>query len=63
MTAVAAQKLMIQFTCPRCGRELAWAYENASVYCRACDRWVLARQMREINPAKADPERNQLQLF
>lgn len=63
IAAVAAQKLMIQFVCPKCGRDLAWAYENATVYCRACDRWVRAAQMKDINPAKAEPERNQLRLF
>ena len=63
MAVMAAQKLMIQFTCPRCGRELAWAYESASVYCRACDRWIWAKEMKVVNPAKSDPERNQLQLF
>ncbi len=62
-TGMAAPKLMIQFTCPKCGRDLAWAYENASVYCRACDRWIRAGAMKIINPAKIDPERNQLQLF
>jgi hypothetical protein len=33
------------------------------VYCRACDRWIRAGQMKAINPAKYDPERKQLQLF
>jgi uncharacterized Zn finger protein (UPF0148 family) len=63
MAALAALKLMIQFTCPKCGRDLAWAYENASVYCRACDRWVRAGQIKQINPAKIDPDHNQLRLF
>jgi hypothetical protein len=54
---------MIQYICPKCGRELVWAYENVSVYCRACDRWVWARQMKTVNPAKIDPDHNQLQLF
>ncbi|MDT8899958.1 hypothetical protein [Anaeroselena agilis] len=63
MAAVAAQKLMIQFICPKCGRDLAWAYENASVYCRSCDRWIFAREIKNVNPAKIDPDQDQLQLF
>ena len=57
------KKLMIQFTCPKCHRELAWAYETATVYCRSCDRWVAAAQMKEANPAKIDPDQRQLLLF
>jgi endogenous inhibitor of DNA gyrase (YacG/DUF329 family) len=63
LAAVAVHKLMIQFICPKCGRDLAWAYEKASVYCRSCDRWIRAREMKTINPAKSDPEQDQLQLF
>jgi len=59
----ASPKLMIQFICPKCNRDLVWAYENASVYCRTCDRWVRADQMKRINPAKIDPNKNQLFLF
>jgi hypothetical protein len=59
----AAKKLMIQFICPKCNRELAWAYEYASVYCRVCDRWIRAGQLKRTNPAKIDPEQDQLILF
>lgn len=57
------KKLMIQFCCPKCGRDLAWAYEKATVYCRGCDRWVRAAQLKNINPAKIDPDDKQLLLF
>jgi len=57
------KKLMIQFICPKCKRDLAWAYETASVYCRPCDRWVTAEQLKDINPAKIDPNQDQLLLF
>jgi endogenous inhibitor of DNA gyrase (YacG/DUF329 family) len=62
-TDLPQRKLMIQFTCPKCGRDLAWAYEYASVYCRACDRWIRAAELKQINPAKADPDADQLVLF
>jgi transcription elongation factor Elf1 len=57
------KKLMIQFTCPKCDRELAWAYEHATVYCRSCDRWVKASEIKRVNPAKIDPDKDQLTLF
>ncbi|MDR3560712.1 MAG: hypothetical protein P4N59_04625 [Negativicutes bacterium] len=60
---VVAKKLMMQFICPRCNRDLTWAYEYASVYCRVCDRWIKAAQMKRINPARIDPEKSQLLLF
>lgn len=62
-SGLMAKKLMIQFICPKCNRDLAWAYENASVYCRACDRWVRAGELKRINPAKIDPDQDQLILF
>jgi len=58
-----ARKLMIQFICPKCDHDLAWAYESASVYCRACDRWITVEQLKRINPAKLDPSQDQLLLF
>ncbi len=58
-----AKQLMIQFICPKCNRELAWAYEYASVYCRVCDRWIRAGQLKRTNPAKIDPDQDQLILF
>ncbi|MBP2656001.1 MAG: hypothetical protein H6Q73_3570 [Firmicutes bacterium] len=57
------RKLMIQFRCPKCNRDLVWAYETASVYCRMCDRWIRASQLKKINPAKLDPDQAQLLLF
>lgn len=58
-----AKQLMIQFICPKCNRELAWAYEYASVYCRVCDRWIRAGQLKRTNPARIDPDKAQLILF
>ena len=60
---LARKKLMIQFICPKCNRDLAWAYENSDVYCRVCDRWVRAVDLKRTNPAKIDPDQNQLILF
>jgi hypothetical protein len=61
--ADAAKQLMIQFICPKCNKELAWAYEYASVYCRVCDRWIRAGQLKRTNPAKVDPDQDQMVLF
>jgi len=58
-----ARKLMVQFVCPKCNRDLAWAYEYASVYCRVCDRWIRVGEIKRINPAKINPEQDQLLLF
>lgn len=56
-------KQLIQFICPKCKKQLVWANETAIVYCKKCDRWVRFHDIKESNPAKMDPERDQLSLF
>jgi tRNA(Ile2) C34 agmatinyltransferase TiaS len=53
---------LILFTCPQCGKELAWAGEASLVYCKKCDQWIKATDIKS-NPAKMDPKTGQLILF
>jgi len=54
---------LILFTCPKCNRQLVWAAESATIYCKKCDRWITAKELKEKNPAKIHPEHDQMILF
>jgi len=56
-------KNLIEFTCPKCKKLIAWANESASVYCKDCDEWIQAKDLKNMNPAKIDPNTDQLLLF
>lgn len=56
-------KNLIEFTCPKCEKLIAWANESASVYCKECDEWIQAKDLENMNPAKIDPTTDQLLLF
>lgn len=53
---------LILFTCPKCSREVAWAGEKATVYCKKCDRWIKSSDIK-ANPTKMDAKTGQLMLF
>jgi tRNA(Ile2) C34 agmatinyltransferase TiaS len=54
---------LILFICPACGKEIAWAGEKATVYCKKCDRWIKAKEIKAANCAKMDAKTGQLILF
>jgi uncharacterized protein YbaR (Trm112 family) len=55
-------KKLLLFVCPKCQTNLAWASEVATVYCKKCDRWVKASDMKST-PIKLNPDNDQLLLF
>ena len=57
------KNILIEFSCPRCKRTLAWANKNAIVYCKVCDKWIRAKDNKQINPTMLDPDSDQLILF
>ncbi len=56
---------LMEFICPKCKKSLTWANQTAIVYCKRCDKWVRAKDIKEVNPARMDAEgdNNQLTLF
>lgn len=39
-TKQALSPLMVQFVCPKCGTQLAWALPTAVISCPKCGKWV-----------------------
>ncbi len=55
---------LIQFICPKCGKELVWALETAKVQCNGCFTWVQAKDIKDKNKCKlSDDTSDQLTMF
>ena len=56
---------LMEFICPKCKKSLTWANQAAIVYCKRCDKWVRAKDIKEATPARMDAEgdNHQLTLF
>ncbi|CQR71369.1 hypothetical protein SOV_17280 [Sporomusa ovata DSM 2662] len=53
--------VLVEFICPLCSGPGIWAYPSAIIRCPYCTRWLTVKDVH--NPAKLDPESEQLILF
>ncbi len=55
---------LLQFICPKCGKELVWTLETAKVQCNHCFKWIRAKDLKtEPKTISDDDKTEQLRLF
>jgi NMD protein affecting ribosome stability and mRNA decay len=51
---------LLEFVCPKCGRQLVWAPERSSVLCNGCYKWIYPKNLK--SPKRVDIINNNEQI-
>lgn len=55
---------LLQFLCPKCGKELVWTLETAKVQCNKCFKWITAKDLKpESKTINSEDPGEQLTMF
>jgi len=54
---------LMQFICPKCQTPLIWAQPQATVYCKQCNRWVSAEQLKDSKLITMNGDNGQIILI
>jgi len=55
---------LLQFICPKCGKELVWTLDKAEVQCNKCFKWIKAKDIKSKPKRISDNDKaEQLIMF